>query len=215
MASNQFVKAIIGSTQSKYTGFAVFLTLLLLCVTILIMETDVPLGKRFLGVFFILLMVLPGILLSLVELTCIVTGTSKGENWWCSLLAWVIAVFTILYCLLVIYTIVNSVFTYKTATKQVSELEDVSKLNKEDANEYAEALLKEEEPVTETVMSEVVEPVMPMEQVVESPPVPSPEPEKVKMESQQLNDDEFYSGDLTSGGYSSYGSLEQANFNLL
>ena len=158
-----------------------------------------------------------GILLSLVELTCIVTGTSKGENWWCSLLAWVIAVFTILYCLLVIYTIVNSVFTYKTATKQVSELEDVSKLNKDDANEYAEALLKEEEPVTETVMPEVVEPVMPMEQVVESPPVPSPEPEpeKVQMESQQLNDDEFYSGDLTSGGYSSYGSLEQANFNLL
>ena len=62
------MNAIVGSDQSKYAAIAILITVTILCLAILFMESDISIGKRFMGVLFVLLMALPGTILSLVEL---------------------------------------------------------------------------------------------------------------------------------------------------
>lgn len=138
MASNPLVKAIVGSTQSKYAAWAIALTILVLCIAILVMQTDVPIGKRLLGVLFMLLITVPGVALSLVELTCLVTGGSWKTNWWCWLLAWVIAILVILWCIIIIVTTFNTVLTYTDASKKLANNNSASE---EEANDFAETIL--------------------------------------------------------------------------
>ena len=143
MASNQFISAIIGSTQSKYSAIAISITILIICLAMLFMESDVPYSKRLLGILFIIIMAIPGIILALVEITCIVTGGSwNGKNWWCALLAWIIAVFVIVYCVAIIIATVNSIVTYKDASKKVKEFNISKTLSKDEANDFAEKVLE-------------------------------------------------------------------------
>ena len=121
--ASKLVNAVIGSTQSKYTAMVLSVTVLLLCLSILFMESDYTIGKKLFAILLILLMLLPGLLLTLVEITCIVTGAQNGKNWWCSLLAWVIAIFIFIYCVMIIITSINSHYTYKSASKKVSDYE--------------------------------------------------------------------------------------------
>ena len=102
MATSPLIKAIVGSTQSKYAAWAISLTILVLCVSVLVTQTEIPVGKRLLGVLFMILITVPGVILSLVELTCLVTGGSWKTNWWCWLLAWIIAIIVIVWCLVII-----------------------------------------------------------------------------------------------------------------
>jgi len=120
--ASKLVNAVIGSTQSKYAAIILSITVFLLCLSILFMESDYTLGKKLFAILLILLMLLPGLILTLVEITCIVTGAQNGKNWWCSLLAWVIAIFIFIYCIMIIVTSVNSHYTYKTAGKKVKNL---------------------------------------------------------------------------------------------
>jgi len=133
------MKVIVGSTQSKYAAWAIALTILVLCISVLVMQTDVPIGKRLLGVLFMILITVPGVVLSLIELTCLVTGGSWKTNWWCWLLAWVIAIIVIVWCFVIIATTFNSIFTYSSATKKIKE-SSVS-ASEEEANDFAENIL--------------------------------------------------------------------------
>ena len=70
-----------GSEQSKYAGIALFMTIMILCVIILFSSSRIPIGDRFMFVLFILIISVPSILMSLFELTCIVTGGNLNTRW--------------------------------------------------------------------------------------------------------------------------------------
>ena len=130
--ANILLKAIIGSPQSKYASIAIMITIFIFCFAVLFMESEVPLGKRLLSILFILLMAIPGIVLGLVELTCLVTGGSwNGKNWWCYGYSWVIAAFVIIYCFILIYSIINSIITYKDALTKSDNYDKSKKLSQE------------------------------------------------------------------------------------
>ena len=143
--ASKLVNAVIGSTQSKYAAIILSITVFLLCLSILFMESDYTLGKKLFAILLILLMLLPGLILTLVEITCIVTGTQNGKNWWCSLLAWVIAIFIFIYCIMILVTSVNSHYTYKSAGKKVNDYDKGKIMSQEEANDVAEVLLEEDD----------------------------------------------------------------------
>ena len=162
--ASKLVNAVIGSTQSKYAAMILSITVFLLCMSILFMESDYTFGKKLFAILLILLMLLPGLILTLVEITCIVTGAQNGKNWWCSLLAWVIAIFIFIYCLMILVTSVNSHYTYKTAGKKVSDYDKGKVMTQEEANDVAQVMLQDD--VTE----------MPYERPSVRPPPPSVRP---------------------------------------
>ena len=162
--ASKLVNAVIGSTQSKYAAMILSITVFLLCMSILFMESDYTFGKKLFAILLILLMLLPGLILTLVEITCIVTGAQNGKNWWCSLLAWVIAIFIFIYCLMILVTSVNSHYTYKTAGKKVSDYDKGKVMTQEEANDVAQVMLQDD--VTE----------MPYERPSVRPPPPGARP---------------------------------------
>ena len=109
------------------------------------MESDYTFGKKIFAILLILLMLLPGLILTLVEITCIVTGAQNGKNWWCSLLAWVIAIFIFIYCIMILVTSVNSHYTYKTAGKKVSDYDKGKVMTQEEANDVAQVMLEDDD----------------------------------------------------------------------
>jgi hypothetical protein len=138
--SNVLLKALIGSKQSKYTAMAIIATLVIISLAILFVESDVSYTNRVVLILFILLVSLPGILLSLVELTCLISGGSySGANKpsWCWVLAWIIAIVTILYCVLIVISTFNTLFTYKKANKN---LEEYNNYGKNKAEHFAKQL---------------------------------------------------------------------------
>ena len=142
--ASKLVNAVIGSTQSKYAAMILSITVFLLCMSILFMESDYTFGKKLFAILLILLMLLPGLILTLVEITCIVTGAQNGKNWWCSLLAWVIAIFIFIYCIMILVTSVNSHYTYKTAGKKVSDYDKGKVMTQEEANDVAQVMLQDD-----------------------------------------------------------------------
>tara|TARA_B100001540_G_scaffold213790_1_gene188642 strand:+ start:11511 stop:12173 length:663 start_codon:yes stop_codon:yes gene_type:complete len=172
MAST-LTKAIIGSTQSKYAAVAIFTTILIICIAFLIAENDISISKKIVSIITILLLALPGILLSLVQLTCMVTGgTLNSKTWWCGVIAWVTTLFVILYSIIIITATINSLITYKEANKKLKKYNSEKKLSNEEANDVADAIItanEEKEPVI-TVTSR------PASVVVEPPTVPVQEP---------------------------------------
>ena len=162
--ASKLVNAVIGSTQSKYAAMILSITVFLLCMSILFMESDYTFGKKIFAILLILLMLLPGLILTLVEITCIVTGAQNGKNWWCSLLAWVIAIFIFIYCIMILITSVNSHYTYKTAGKKVSDYDKGKVMTQEEANDVAQVMLQDD--VTE----------MPYERPSVRPPPPGARP---------------------------------------
>ena len=146
--ASKLVNAVIGSTQSKYAAMILSLTVFLLCMSILFMESDYTLGKKLFAILLILLMLLPGLILTLVEITCIVTGVQNGKNWWCSLLAWVIAIFIFIYCIMILVTSVNSHYTYKAAGKKISDYDKGKVMTQEEANDVAQVMLDNDDDIT-------------------------------------------------------------------
>ena len=140
--ASKLLNAVIGSTQSKYAAMILSLTVFLLCISILFMESDYSLGNKLFAILLILAMLLPGLILTLVEITCIVTGVQNGKNWWCSLLAWVIAIFIFIYCTMILITSVNSHYTYKSAGKKVGNYDNEKIMSQEEANDVAATMLE-------------------------------------------------------------------------
>lgn len=130
-----------GSEQSKYAGIALFMTIIILCVIILFSSSRIPIGDRFMFVLFILIISVPSILMSLFELTCIVTGGNLNTRWWCWLLAWILAVIIIIYCVMIIISMLISMSEYDMANDRLDYTMEKNKIDKEEANLYAKKIM--------------------------------------------------------------------------
>jgi len=131
-----------GSDQSRYTGIALFGTILILCLAILFSSSKIPIDQRLAFVVFILLVSVPSILMSLLELTCIVTGGNYNTRWWCWLLAWVIAIVIIIYCLSVVITLLMSMANFDLANRRADEEEENKAIDIDTANQIAEDVIE-------------------------------------------------------------------------
>lgn len=205
-----------GSEQSKYAGIALFGTIFVLCIAILFSSSKIPIDQRLAFVLFILIASAPSVLMTLFELTCIVTGGNSTTRWWCWLLAWVIAVIIILYCILVVISLISSMAGYDVANQRAVIKEDEKKnenvADLELANDFANKMLREDDeiknaskkvsaPVAKKVAPRQVPPQVPPQAPPQAPPSQMPQlmPQRVPQQ---------YSGDImgfdtASSGYAS------------
>lgn len=137
-----FLNVFFGSTQSQVTAYAILAVVVVMCITILLTRTSMNIGDRFLLILFVILTLLPSIFLILFEITCMVTGGNSKERWWCWLYAWIIAVFIVIYCILIIIMSFSSLFTYNNAIDKVDLVEQQNKLTPENSNEYARSMIE-------------------------------------------------------------------------
>jgi len=134
-----------GSEQSKYAGIALFTTIIIICLAILFSSSKIPIDQRLMFVLFVIIISVPSILMSLFELTCIVTGGNYKTRWWCWALAWVLSAIIIIYCIMIIISMIMSMSSYDMANERISEDIENSKVNKENANKYAVNIMKQYE----------------------------------------------------------------------
>ena len=156
----------LGSEQSKYAGIALFITILIICLSILFTSSKIPIGQRLLFVVFIIIISIPSILMSLFELTCIVTGGNYNTRWWCWLLAWVLAVMIIIYCVMIIISLFISMSNYDLANERISEDIANNNVDNANANSYAKNIMKSYEQDKQTAhnrheMQEQMQPSQP------------------------------------------------------
>ena len=116
-----FSDVFLGSEQSKYAGVALFITILIICISILLTSSKIAIEQRILFVLFILIISIPSILMTLFELTCIVTGGNYNTRWWCWLLAWVLSIIIIFYCIMIIISLFISMTSYDMANERISD----------------------------------------------------------------------------------------------
>lgn len=110
---NNFINIFIGTSQSKYAFIAILLAIVItLCV--ILFDSSISINNALLLTCIILLISLPGIVLSLLQLTCIVTGSgNKLQRWWCSAYAWVLTGIIIYYAACVIIASIFGKTLYK------------------------------------------------------------------------------------------------------
>jgi hypothetical protein len=191
MATTNLSDVFLGSEQSKYAGIALFITILIICLAILFTSSKIPIEQRIVFVIFILIITLPSILMTLFELTCIVTGGNYNTRWWCWALAWVLAVMIIFYCIMIIVSLFISMTTYDMANERISE--DIAN-NKVDetsdntnANNYAKNIMKTYEQEQEyQPHSQQMPPQMPQNELAQQyqPPVPPQQQPPIPQQSQ-------------------------------
>lgn len=135
----RFLDIFFGTPQSKFAAYAIFAAIIAISISILFTSTDVSIGQRFGVILFIILLSIPSILLTLFELTCIITGGTKKVNWWCWYFGWLIAAFLGIYSVVVIITIFISMFSYNNAMDRVKNTEHT--VTKEEADDYAKTII--------------------------------------------------------------------------
>ena len=104
--------------------------------------------------------------MSLFELTCIVTGGNYNTRWWCWLLAWVLAVMIIIYCVMIIISLFISMSNYDLANERISEDIANNNVDNANANSYAKNIMKSYEQDKQTAhnrheMQEQMQPSQP------------------------------------------------------
>lgn len=195
-----------GSEQSKYAGVALFGTIFILCLAILFSNSKIPIDQRLAFVIFIMLVAIPSILMSLFELTCIVTGGNIKYRWWCWLLAWVIAVVIILYCLLVVISLIMSMANFDIANQRVENNEENNKIDTKTADEYAKNVIKQyENDTNNTEKEEFYNEEEKFATEPDPPPVTMNEEQEkfFSMQNQNSKRDDTLTG-LSNGTYASY-----------
>jgi uncharacterized membrane protein len=140
-----FYDAFFGSDQSLYTAYAIITAIIAICITILLTATDVSVGNRILIVLFVIVTLIPSIFLTLFEITCMVTGGTEPNRWWCYAFAWVLAAFIIIYCVFVVIISLISLFTYNNAIDNVNEDENRNKLTPDTSNTVAKEIIHKQE----------------------------------------------------------------------
>lgn len=152
----------IGTQQSKYASIAIFSAIFVICMAILFTNTDISLGHRILIIFFVFVMSIIPVGMSLFELTCIVTGSKNKPYNMCNIFAWVVAIVIIAYSFILIVSVLYSIFTYKKAIYKL-ETDDSSKIvSSEDADKIAKNMLEEE--TKKSPSQKRVEQVVPVQQ---------------------------------------------------
>jgi len=93
-------------------------------------------------IFFILIASIPSILLTLFEITCMVTGGTRNKNPWCYWYAWILVAIIIVYSIIVIISVFISMFTYNNASILVNESDNKEIPSNEEANDYAKKMIE-------------------------------------------------------------------------
>lgn len=135
--------AFFGSPQALYASYAIAAAIITIVLTIILTRTDLTVGNRVLFVFLVVLMLIPSIFLTLLQLTCMVTGGNKNQRWWCWLYAWIVCIFIIIYCIFVIVISFMTLFTYSNAMDKVNIQEKMTVMSPQDSNEYAHNMMVE------------------------------------------------------------------------
>jgi len=135
--------ALFGSPQALYAGYAIVAAIIVIIITIVLTRTDLTVGNRFLFIFLVVLMLIPSVFLTLLQLTCMVTGGNKNQRWWCWLYAWIVSIFIIIYCIFVIVISFITLFTYTNAMNKIDIQEKMSVMSSTDSNNYANTLMQE------------------------------------------------------------------------
>ena len=226
MATTNLSDVFLGSEQSKYAGIALFITILIICLAILFTSSKIPIEQRIVFVIFVLIITLPSILMTLFELTCIVTGGNYNTRWWCWALAWVLAVMIIFYCIMIILSLFISMTTYDMANERISE--DIAN-NKVDetsdntnANNYAKNIMKtyeqeqEYQPHSQHSVQQLqpsqhsqMPPQMPQNELAQQyqPPVPPQQQSPVPQQSQHQRPQQS-AASAASGSYTGFDSSD-------
>jgi len=104
--------AFVGSPQSRYAAIAIITAVAVVSLSIIFGADAMPLSQKFIFIILICLLSIPGILLSLLQLTCLVTGAgNENKRWWCSLYAWLMSVLIIIYSIVIVVVSIQSVFS--------------------------------------------------------------------------------------------------------
>jgi len=137
----RILNLFFGVPQSKYAGVAILVSLAAVGLAILFSKERVPVSQKLIVVGLLFLLSLPAMLVTLFQLTCMVTGAGfKNQRWWCSGYAWLVSALIILYSiLLVVMTVLSFV-----SEKQSKEVEKFYS-RRENFEEMAKAALTEEE----------------------------------------------------------------------
>lgn len=142
-----FYDAFFGSDQSLYTAYAIIAAIIAICITILFTSTDIPIGSRLLMILFVIITLVPSIFLTLFEITCVVTGGTEPNNWWCYTFGWILAAFIIIYCIFVVIISIVSLITYNKAIDNVNNEEAKNKVDKKEANDIANHIMVTQKPI--------------------------------------------------------------------
>jgi len=107
---NDLSSVFFGAPQSRYAALAILLAIVVVALTVIFGDSPVPMSQKFGFVLMVFLISLPGLALSLFQLTCIVTGAGfNNKRWWCSLYAWVLSAIMIFYSVLLVIAAIMSV----------------------------------------------------------------------------------------------------------
>lgn len=128
-----------GTPQSSYAGLAIVVAIVAICLNILLNNNDLSVGEKLVMIITMVVLALPAILLSLFELTCISNNNVKHSL--CGIYGWVISILIIVYCILVVFMALSSMFTYNSALSKDQEEKEVSKPAMETSNNMAKEMM--------------------------------------------------------------------------
>lgn len=171
----------LGVPQSKYAAMAILFALLAVSIAILFGRDPVPLGQKFMFIVLMFVLALPGLLLTLFQLTCMVTGAGmRNQRWWCSAYAWIGTILIILYAMVLVVVAVMSLVNKTDVKKDLIAMDSFAN-NSDTANVVAKEYFEAEEkkdgvpsmpmPPSDPAPEVPTEPVMPPPMV---PEVPAP-----------------------------------------
>lgn len=164
----------VGAPQSKYAGLAIVAALLVVAIAMLFGKDSLPLGQKFVAILMMFLVALPGLLLSLFQLTCLVTGAGMGpgkgmgSKWWCGAYAWLGTIIVFLYALVIIAVAVMSMVKGGDVMSDlaVMDAEMFAAANKA-AKEHFEDSMTQEEAMKKMAEEDASGALPPPEEVVE------------------------------------------------
>ncbi len=120
----------LGAPQSKYAAMAITAGLVVVSLAILFGKEAVPVSQKLVFILLMVLVALPGILLSLFQLTCLVTGAGfRNQRWWCSAFAWIGTIFIVIYAVALIVVGILSVVNGSSVIADLSEGGDMETAN--------------------------------------------------------------------------------------
>lgn len=145
----------VGVPQSKYAALAILAAVLVVSFTLLFGKDPIPFTQKMAFVLMLFLISLPGILMTLFQMTCLVTGAGfRNQRWWCGAYAWIVSILLVAYCVMLIAVAVISLTTgekvlSEVTASEVENFEDVMQEADAEAKQYfvGDAAVQDSKPV--------------------------------------------------------------------
>lgn len=168
----------VGAPQSKYAAIAILFALVAVSIAILFGRDQVPVGQKFMFIVLMFVLALPGLLLTLFQLTCLVTGAGlKNQRWWCSAYAWIGTILIMLYAIVLVIVAVMSMVNGTDIKKDLVAM-DAFTNNKATANvvakEYFQATEEKKEGGAGAQAYDMPDPMPAVKESFQTPPAETP-----------------------------------------